>query len=190
MKKKILIIIIIIAIAVLCCSYMFFTPNPTKNNSGGAIISDNGTLDNHQDIWKKYSNVELSYANDGTHFDGTNNESNGVFLVSNKKELFINPLQDFTIEMDFKTSNLMAFYFIQSLESNGNTYIIPDMGYNKLHHLKFAYSKSTKDIDFFIDGKLKKTVPSNFTDSSVGFKIIDWQGDMDIVISNVTVYNK
>lgn len=189
MNKKIILIILIVIIAIVGVSIYSLQPTNEPTGLVNGVMHDNGTLDEHQNIWKTSSNVEVTYGEDGTHFNGKNNESCWISLLSNNEQLFINPQKDFSIEMNMKSNNMMALYLIDSIDSNGNLYIVPTMGPNDFHHVKFDYSTSENKINYYVDNNLTKTLDYNLTGNLVGFKIIDWQGDMNIVINNVTVTN-
>lgn len=148
------------------------------------IFEDSSASWSHSTNFRSYRN------HDEIHVLGVNTNTNRLGLIPNNNVLFLPYAEDWCIEFNFKSENILAFYFIQDLndELNGSSSITyGNIDFSKEYSIKFQYSHQNQTISYFMNNNLKVTLSTSFT-NDIGFRIIDWQGDMNITVYNLKVY--
>lgn len=180
MKEKHFITIIAI---ILIFGFVFYAVG-----NGSLSLPSSSDNESPNSLWTTSKNVESTSDSEGTHMKGTNNEACWSALKSGENILFLNSERNFTIEMDAKIDNMLAFYFVTSEESNGDIYIVPNNA-KDFQHIQFNYSSVSHDMTYSVNGNVIDNMTCDFEGKLVGFKMIDWQGDMDVVVRNIFIFN-
>lgn len=87
------------------------------------------------------------------------------------------------------SANILALYFTQTVNSEtGAVFGVYDTNFNKYIYVKIVYSTSNHNIKYYLDNTLKTTLNASSFTNNIGFKLIDWQGDINISITDFKSY--
>ena len=139
--------------------------------------------------WNTSSNTSKKIINGNeVRFTGVNTNTNRIWL-NPSNELFLPYDSDWIIEFNLNSANLLALYFTQTVNSEtGAVFGIYDTNFNKYRYVKIVYSTSNHNIKYYLDNTLKNTLNASSFTNNIGFKLIDWQGDINISITDFKSY--
>lgn len=141
-------------------------------------------------MWAISTNVARNKINDNKiQFTGVNTNTDRITLTPNNTTLFLPLNEDWIIEFDSKMDNLLAFYFLQSSSETGAANISGQItDFTQEYHVKFIYSSTNKKIYYYLDDNLKNTLDTANFNNDMGFRVVDWQGDVNMFITNLKIY--
>ena len=149
------------------------------------------TTTNTHDSWVISTNVAYEDLDNGVHFTGVNTNTDRAILKQTNNT-YLNSNSDWCIDFKLSCANILAIYFKNGGEgtditsaSTGNLGI----DYTTENTVKFTYDASTGKVTPNVNGVDKTALDiSSITSDTVGFAFIDWQGDMDITITDFKIY--
>lgn len=141
-------------------------------------------------MWSISTNVLQNKINDNKiQFTGVNTNTDRITMAPNNETLFLPLNQDWCIEFDMFTENIFAFYFLQSSNETGAIYTSTQISdFTIRYHVKFIYSASNHKITYYLDDNLKNTLDTSSFTNNMGFRIVDWQGDVNLTTTNFKAY--
>lgn len=141
-------------------------------------------------MWVASANVSQNKINDNKiQFTGVNTNTDRITLTPDNTTLFLPLNQDWIIEFDSKMDNLLAFYFLQASSETGAVNTSGQItDFTQEYYVKFIYSSTNKKIYYYLNDALKNTLDTTNFNNNMGFRIVDWQGDVNMIITNLKVY--
>ena len=149
------------------------------------------TTTNTHDSWVIGTNVAYEDLDNGVHFTGVNTNTDRAILKQTNNT-YLNSNSDWCIDFKLSCANIMAIYFKNGADgaditnaSTGNLGI----DYTTENTVKFTYDASTGKVTPNVNGVNKTALDiSSITSDTVDFAFVDWQGDMDITITDFKIY--
>lgn len=142
-------------------------------------------------VWSLSTNINPEIINESSiNFRGVNTNSDRATLTPNNTVLFLPLNNDWCIDFDLNSRNMFAFYFLQQQNSESDAVYVSfnNVDFNQFHHIKFEYDSSNHTIKYYRNDALSTTVDTSDFTNDIGFRLIDWQGDIYTTISNLKVY--
>ena len=153
------------------------------------IQYDNGYDTDYHDVWVLSANVTMTRTSNGTTFvaNGTGANYIGLMKDTDTNQVFIDSTKDFRLEYKLQTSNQIGVYL--GTTSNRNLQSISYHNFN-LNSFIVDWIKSENKLNVYVNGATTPdyTGTPNFNDELVGFRIVDWQGDCNILIKDFKAY--
>ena len=141
-------------------------------------------------MWVLTTNIARNKINDNKiQFTGVNTNTDRITLTPDNTTLFLPLNKDWIIEFDSKMDNLLAFYFLQSSSETGAVNTSGQItDFTQEYRIKFIYSPTNKKISYYLNDILKTTLDTTSFNNDMGFRIVDWQGDVNMYITNLKIY--
>ena len=139
---------------------------------------------NHNDLWYS-SGVTLTRTSTGTTVVGNNTDNSMLLLYYGNANNCIPSTSDFCIEFDLISENNCGMFMGDSSNYYAYTLNIPT-GSSFVHH-KIVYSASDNTLTQYQDGVARTPISTSVT-GNFGFRLVDYQKDMDIIFKNFEVY--
>lgn len=132
--------------------------------------------------------MSIAYSSEGTHFTANGTGGNQVNLYRNSSTHSFDGTKNTVYEFDLKTTSGMALYMVDNTASRRLVQQNPPV--NTWSHIKWEYNASNHTVTPYIDGVEQTTVDlSSYDLTTIGLQLYDWQGDIDIWIKELKVYN-
>jgi len=121
------------------------------------------------------------------HFTRLNNETNTITVFKNNSTHPFNGTSDLIFEFYYKVANPCDMYLV---DNNGGRI---NMGQSSTPHTwvheKWVYDSTNHKITPYIDDVEQSSIDLSGKDmSTLGFQIVDWQGDVDLYIDDWRAY--
>jgi len=176
-------LLIILIILIIFAGIIFFM-------DGYNLASENKILqptDTTQwDIDSNNTKVELN--SKGFHFTSLNNVTNTINIIKNNSTHGFDGTTDLVFEFDYKSANQCGLDLVNN--EGARIYVDETGAPNTWIHEKWVYDSANQKVTIYIDGAEQEPVDlSNENMSTLGFQIVDWQGDIDMYISNWKAYS-
>lgn len=153
------------------------------------IQYDNGYDTDYHDVWVLSANVTMTRTSNGTTFvaNGTGANYIGLMKDTDTNQVFIDSTKDFRLEYKLQTSNQIGIYLGTTTNRNLQT-----INYHNLNLNSFIidWIKSENKLHIYVNGATTPTYTAtpNFNDELVGFRIVDWQGDCNLLLKDFKAY--
>lgn len=186
MNEKNLLMILIILIII--TGIIFFVDGhiiPSETFFGKDVIfQPTKTTD-----WDIYGNkAEVKLTDKGFHFTSLNNETDTINIFRNNSTHSFDGTTDLVFEFDYRTANQCGMYLVNN--SGGRITVSQSSAINKWVHEKWFYDSTNQKITAYIDGVEQSSVDlSSQNVSTLGFQVVDWQGDADLYIEDWKAYS-
>ena len=150
------------------------------------LFAIDGTVDT--DNWTPSANVTVSYSSEGTHFLANGSGGNQVNLKVNNSVHYFDGTTDKVYEFDLKTTSSMAIYIVDN--GSGRRLIYQNPPVNRWVHFKCLYDASNQIVTVYRDDVVQTPVDLyDYNLTTIGLQLYDWQGDMDLWIRDLKIYN-
>ena len=175
-EKNLLIILIILIIIV---GIMFFIDGHflSKASGGNIIFQPAHTAD-----WDIDNNrTKLVLKDKGFYFTNITNETNTISIFKNNTTHIFDGTNDLIFEFDYRAANPFTTYL---LLDNGKVPIgQPGNVKNTWVHEKWVYDSVNHKITEYVNGEEQSPIdlPSQ-NSTTLGFQVVDWQGDINLYI--------
>ena len=154
------------------------------------IQYDNGYDTDYHDVWTLSANTELARTSEGTTFTAVGTGANYIALndgVNDANQVFLDSTQDFRLEFSTQVSNQIGMYF--GTASNRNQL---NLGYHNLNLNRWVVDvlNSQGKVYVYLNNAVNPNYTYNvdFGGALISFRIVDWQGDCNILLKDFKAY--
>ena len=149
---------------------------------------DGMTDTDHNDIWQ-LTNTNMTRTDEGTTFIANGGGQNTVRLKIGDLTNYIPSTSDFVIEFSLKTTSQSTCYLTLQNTDNKTSMEFPTP-YNVLNDYRLVYIANDKKVYRYMNGSQTPIAQYNadMGGADVGFKFVDWQSDMNLLVKNFKIY--
>lgn len=144
-------------------------------------------------IYWAWSNTEWSTGNytatwedDKWHFQGNGVNAAYVNLMVNNSNHEFDGTIDLIFDFDFLAKNSCSLYLVDNTGSRRDIFGVSS--FNIENHYRWMYTASTGIVLVYINGEYSSSVDlSSYNFTTIGFQIVDWQGDLDCTLHDFKI---
>ena len=180
MNEKNLLIVLIILIIIVGIIFFIDGHFLSKASGGNIIFQPAHTAD-----WDVDSNrTKLVLKDKGFYFTNLTNGTNTVSIFKNNSTHSFDGTSDLIFEFDYRAANPFTTYLVTG---DGERVPVGQPGNvkNTWVHEKWVYDSANQKITEYVNGEEKSPVDlSGKNRTTLGFQVVDWQGDINLYIED------